>query len=185
MEITKEMKDYFYNRTKKHIDLVKKYYSKFYEQLYGESKELLDHDNNKMESPDLIPYIYITWQYYCKDRNIPLTLSQDIKDAMNKATEHHVRTNSHHPEYWSKDKNRTFISKTDRDKFNPDDQEIIDVSDTMPNSAIVELCADWCAMSEERKNTPFEWADKVIDSRWKFGKEKTAFILKVLNVMWN
>jgi hypothetical protein len=46
------------------------------------------------------------------------------------------------------------------------------------------MCADWCAMSEERGNTPFEWAEKVINKRWQFGKEKEMFIYKVLNLMW-
>lgn len=187
-EITNQMKQHFYNRTKRHIELTKKYYEKYFisndSDINIEYSDILyTHDKNKFDDICLAPYISITWQYYCKDNKIDFYVSQELKDAMNKATEYHVRTNEHHPEFWS---NRTdsLIPKNDRDKFDPNSVPTIDVSKTMEINYIVEMCADWCAMSEERGNTPFEWADKVIGKRWYFGKEKTNLIYKVLNIMW-
>jgi hypothetical protein len=176
------MKDRFYVRTNTHVRLFFKYFNLFYETI-NKNPPAISHDSSKYKEPELVPYIYITWQYYCKDRNIPFEADQNLKDLMNKATEHHVRTNRHHPEYWS-DRTDNLIPKGDRDKFDPNAVETIDVSKTMPKSALIEMCADWCAMSEERGNTPFEWAEKVINKRWQFGKEKEMFIYKVLNLMW-
>lgn len=149
------------------------------------SKDFGKHDLIKFEKEEIVPYIAITWQYYCKDNNIKFEISKELQLLMNSATEHHVKNSSHHPEYWLEDKTRQTIPTNDRDKFNPDALPIIDVSKTMPEYALVEMCADWCAMSKERGNTPFEWADKVINKRWKFGEEKTKFIYYVLDEMWN
>lgn len=179
--ITSEMKEHYYTRTRKHIELVQKYYDKNTFIHYN-----LCHDLIKFKEPELTPYIAIAWNYYCKDHNIIFEISNELTSAMNFATNHHVKNSAHHPEYWLEDKNnRNVIPKADRDKFDPNDVPTIDVTKTMPEWAIVEMCADWCAMSEERHNTPFEWVNKVIDKRWKFGKEKTELIHKVLNEMWN
>jgi len=181
MNITQEMKDHFLMRTKKHIALVNKYYSKFYKVLKKEAP-ILHHDASKFESPEMIPYIYIAWEYLCKREGKPFSVDEDTRKQMNKATEHHVRNSKHHPEYWS-DRKDDLIPKEDRDKFDPTKIAIIDVSTTMPKTAIVEMCADWCGMSEEKGNTPFEWADTVVDKRWKFG-DNTDYLYKVLEMMW-
>lgn len=185
--LTPEMRERFFIRTKNHIELAHKYYNK-YTRIKGiktnASLMCKNHDYIKFQEPELAPYIAINWNYYCKYNGIEFDISDKLKATMNQATEHHVRNSPHHPEYWS-DRTDDLIPKNDRDKFDPNSVPTIDVSETMPEGAIIEMCADWCAMSQERMNTPFEWADKVIDKRWKFGEEKTKFIYEVLNTMWN
>ena len=39
-------------------------------------------------------------------------------------------------------------------------------------------------MSEERGNSPQEWADKVINKRWKFTDEQVKLIYELLNNIW-
>lgn len=181
-----KMKQHYFDRTKSHIESVQKFYSDFIKSNRDYfSEDFGKHDLIKFEDNEIVPYIATTWQYYCKDNNIKFEISKELQLLMNFATEHHVKNSSHHPEYWLKDKSRQTIPTNDRDKFDPNALETIDVSETMPKSAIVEMCADWCAMSKERGNTPFEWVEKVIDKRWKFGKEKTDFIHFVLRQMWN
>lgn len=184
------MRQHFYDRTRNHILSVQSFYInysrkhlEFTDKYFNEW--FCNHDFIKFENLELIPYIATTWNYYCKDNSIEFKISDELQKAMNEATEHHVKNSPHHPEYWLEDKSRSTIPTNDRDKFDPDAMPIIDVSETMPVKALIEMCADWCAMSQERRNTPFEWADRVIDKRWKFGKEKTDFIYKTLHEMWD
>lgn len=183
-KLTQEMIKYFHTRTKKHIELVDKYYNKFYDKL-GEkpAKNILGtHDASKFKEPEYYPYIFLTWNYHSKDLGVPFVLSAEMKQLTNEATEHHVRNNMHHPEYWSNRKD-ALIPRSDRDKFNPSEIPTIMVPN-MPAQAIIEMCADWCAMSEEKGNTPFEWADKTVGKRWEFGPEKDKLIYSILNEMW-
>lgn len=180
--ITDEMIDWFEQRTHRHINLVNKHIQMY----FGDNIPYIiareNHDASKLREPELTPYIWITWNYHCKDLGINPKLPSNMKEEMNKATEHHVKTNRHHPEYWS-DRNDNLIPKNDRDKFDPTLIPTIHI-DSMPEYAIIEMCADWCAMSEERSNTPQEWYSKVIGKRWDFGTETNSFILQTLNRMW-
>ena len=55
----------------------------------------------------------------------------------------------------------------------------------MPDDAIIEMCADWCAMSKKYGNTPFEWADENINKLWKFDKHQIKLIYNTLHKMWD
>jgi hypothetical protein len=178
-QITPEMSAHFLNRTQKHISLVNKYYKKYCEKMKIKLRDL-KHDDSKFYFPEMLPYVLITWQYHCKDLNIPFHPTENEKNDMNLATEHHIKTNKHHPEFWS-ERTVNLISREDRDKV-PDTE--IDVSETMPYDAIIEMCADWCAMSEEKNNTPYDWARNVVNKRWIFGEEKTKVIYRTLRIMW-
>lgn len=175
MKITKEMQDHFSKRTNLHINLVKKWYEKIYRYykntLYKDGTlsriYIDDHDSSKFKVPEYIPYVYLTWEYYCKDNNITFEIDDEMRTAINQAVIQHMTTNLHHPEYW--------------DDYCRGDKTIPVDAKTMPLSYIVEMCADWLAMSEEKGNGVIEWADKTINKRWMFTKEQVDFIYETLN----
>lgn len=183
--ITEAMKEQFFYRTKNHIELAGRFLNKYYNKKGCRPRCIRQaHDILKFEEEELAAYIAITWNYYCKDNYIDFPEFESLKSYTNKATNHHVKNSEHHPEYWSSDRRDNFIPTNDRDKFDPNAIPTINC-ESMPIHNIDEMCADWCAMSLERGNTPFEWADSVINSRWSFGEERTTYIYKVLNLMWD
>ncbi len=167
-EITKEMEDFYNKRTNEHIQRVQKNMEIFANELneYDE-KEILErakeHDKSKFEEPERTPYIFITWDYKCKDNGEDCEISEDIKNKMNEASNKHCLTNKHHPEYHSSQEDE-LINREDRDK---PPKEIIDAT-SMGDIDIIELVSDWYAMSEENGTDVNDWADKNIDVRWKF-----------------
>jgi len=179
MNITKEMTDWFYKRTYHHVDLVEKYINIYYDGKVPYN--LLDngHDESKFEEPEFTPYVIITWDYRCKEHGIPFIVPNNIKEDLNKATLHHIKSNRHHPEYWV-ERETELLSRDNRDSA---DIPTIHIED-MPIDALVEMCADWCAMSEEKGNTPFDWYNKVIGVRWDFGPTDNKTIIKILMNMW-
>lgn len=91
---------------------------------------------------------------------------------------HHITNNSHHPEYWLEDKTKANIDLQNRDKS----LEVVDASG-MSDDAVVEMVADWQAMSEElKKNTAREWYNKQKDVRWHFTESQDQLIDKLLKV---
>ena len=144
---------FFLERTRKHINLVRKYGTKIYLSSRIKFAELPDiisiHDESKFSKQELEPYKELTWKYKCRNEGIPYKCSKKMERAMKKATEHHITTNKHHPECWC---NRTadLINTKDRDK---PPTKIIDATE-MPTVYIAEMVADWCAVSEERGNSP-------------------------------
>lgn len=192
--ITQEIKDWYYKRTNNHIKLVQKYCQKIYDSYCLTFPEIVTygntHDQSKLKDPEIKPYTLITWNYYCNNNKLPFDTS-DFKEEMNKAAEYHILNNPHHPEYWQ-DEKENLINKDDRDKnLTTIDSKtgktfytkIIDAT-KMPDIHIAEMCADWAAMSEERGNTPFEWAEKVINKRWKFTDKQIQLIYEILNKIW-
>jgi len=189
--ITPTMKDFFFMRTENHINSVINYIQKF---LSKSSEYLVDsyflndkfheHDLSKYLRDEISPYVLVTWNYHCKDCGLDFYIPDYLKNAMRVATEHHIRENPHHPEYWCSNKyDRDLIAKDERDKFDPNSMQIVDAT-SMPTQYLIEMCADWCATGQERRNTPFEWTDKVINHRWKFSEQQVDFIYKVLKDMW-
>lgn len=180
-EITEEMAFWFEKRTKMHINLVQKYCHKIeaYDpvRFAGLSEQAKEHDKSKYEEPEREPYIYITWQYYCKDHDKKFDAPKDLEKQMSKATEHHVKANPHHPEYHSLE-DVDFSKREDRDK--PPDK-IVDAT-KMPVMDIAEMAADWMAMSEEKESEPKDWADKNVNVRWKFSLEQKNLIYELLEL---
>jgi len=177
-----KMKKHFDKRTNMHIDLVAKYSKKIAE--YDDKfKDLLDrikdHDQSKFKEPEFESYVWTTWNYKCKDDGKKFEIPEDMKDMMTKATEHHVKTNSHHPEFHC-DQTANLINKDDRDK---PPEEMID-STKMPDLDIAEMIADWCSVSEERKTNPKDWADKNVNVRWKFNDSQKALIYELIEEIW-
>jgi hypothetical protein len=179
-----EMESYYFERTKKHISLVQKYCDKIiksFPEFYLLEKRKEVHDNSKFLEPELTPYVFITWKYKCKDSGeiFPDWAPKDIDKLMNEATIHHILYNDHHPDYWEKRKDVQFINNDNRDK----PADLIDAT-LMPDISIAEMVADWCAVSDERKSSPKDWADKNINIRWKFNKEQEKLIYNIIKEIW-
>ena len=176
-----EMKDWFEKRTNRHIKLVQKYCKKIAD--YDDKfKELIErgkiHDQSKFKDPEIEPYIYISWDYKCKDDGVDFKVPDGMDDKMNGATEHHVNNNKHHPEYHSETTGK--INRKDRDEPL---EEIIDAT-KMSDLDIGEMCADWFAMSEEKGTNPKSWADKNVNVRWKFDEDQEKLIYELIKEVW-
>lgn len=181
-----EKKDFFTKRTNFHINDVISFLDSIERcpELSFLDRDILeqekyDHDSSKWEEPEYTPYVHITWDYKCKDEGIVYEVSNEIKNKMNEASNHHVKNNKHHPEYWSKT-DINVINRDDRDKA---PSEIIDAT-SMPPEYIASMCADWVAMSKEKNNSPYEWAKKNINIRWKFTKNQENLIYKIFDLIW-
>ena len=133
------------------------------------------HDQSKFEDPEMNPYIWITWQYKCKEDGTKFSAPDKMDEKMSKATEHHVKNNHHHPESHSKQE-VGLINREDRD--NPP-KEIVDATG-MKDIDISEMVADWCAMSDEKKSKPKDWADKNVNVRWKFSDDQKKLIYELI-----
>jgi hypothetical protein len=158
MATFEEKAKHFYKRTNRHISLVKKYADRMCRSFPGLKQVALEHDRSKFEEPELFPYIDISWFYRCKG------LGEEFKpkhseDERKAATEHHLKHNEHHPEYWG------------------------DVT-KMPPLYLAEMVADWCAMAEETSTDPREWAMKNIGVRWNFNPGQEKLIYKLLEMAW-
>lgn len=181
-EITKEQENHFLNRTHLHIKLVQKYcvlIEKAFPYLLGLIDRGVEHDLSKFEEIERLPYIWLTWRYKCKDDGKECNLPEGMGEKIDKATEHHILTNSHHPEY-HQESTESLINPRDRDK--PPEKKID--ATRMSTLDLAEMVADWCAMSEERGNTPKEWAKKNINVRWLFTEEQENFIYKMMDAVW-
>lgn len=182
-EEIQKMKEFFEERTEKHIKRVKKYADKIFH--YDPARfddlpdQVKDHDQSKYEDPEIDPYIYITWQYKCKDEGKDFELPDGMEERMNKATEHHVKSNRHHPEFHC-EKEVDLINRGDRDK---PPKEIIDAT-KMNDTDVAEMCSDWFAMAEEKGTDPKDWADKNVGVRWKFSDRHEKIIYELIENVW-
>jgi hypothetical protein len=179
-----EMRDWFEKRTNKHIDAVKKFCKKIVaydsERFEKLMDQVEDHDQTKFKDPEIEPYIYVTWSYKCKDDGVDWEPPEGMDDKMNEATTHHVLNNRHHPEFHAGE-DSDVINKEDRD--NPVRDKVIDGTE-MPDLDIAEMVADWCAVSEERGNSPKSWADKNVNVRWKFTDDQKDLIYELIKEIW-
>lgn len=179
---TQEMIDHFYNRTNHHIELVRKYCARLEDrlpELEGLFERGFRHDEGKFEPEEFLPYVWLTWRYKCKDDGVPCELPTGVEEAINEATEHHILTNAHHPEFHQR-KSEDVINEDDRDA--PPDEVVNAVR--METFDLAEMVADFCAMSEERGNTPHEWFEKNLGVRWNFTPEQVDQILRFMDAAW-
>lgn len=183
----KEKTEFFYNRTEKHIKLFKSFCSEIVKHQSLRSKidkhlfyvEMKAHDQSKYEEPEFSPYVHTTWKHKCQEDGYNYNPPADIEEQMFKATIHHITTNKHHPEYWTKFKG-DLLNDNDRDKPT---KEVIDCKN-MPLTYVASMVADWMAVSKERKTDPFKWANDNINVRWGFSTKQEDFIYKILNTVW-
>lgn len=177
MNYTKEMEDWFIERTNRHISLVQKYADKIenYDliKFKGLVERTKEHDKSKFANIEKIPYIFVSWSYHSKDLGKEFNVSDEIKNKMHAATYHHVKHNKHHPEYY--DKNAE-INKNDRDKK---PEKIVDAAN-MKDIDIGEMVSDWLAMSEEKGTGLKKWANDNVNKRWKFTSKQTKLIYELI-----
>jgi hypothetical protein len=182
-EISKEMEDWFKKRTDNHIALVQKWCKAIENYDPNRFKGLIErgkiHDQSKFEDPEKTPYIYTTWQYKCKDDGKEFNPPQDIKDQMSGATFHHVKHNAHHPESHT-EQEQNILNRENRDA----PPEVMVDATKMKDIDIGEMCADWMAMSDEKKSNPKDWADKNVNVRWKFTDEQKDLIYELIDGVW-
>jgi len=175
--ITQEMRDWFDERTMKHINLVQKH-AKNIADNFTQFKELVEitkkHDESKLKDPEKTPYIFISWNYHCKDIGQKYDMPSEWLDKSHEATLHHVKHNKHHAEYYD---DNSDINKNNRDSK---PENMVDAT-SMPDIYVAEMCADWIAMGEEKGNTAKEWADKNVNIRWKFTDKQTKMIYDIIS----
>lgn len=176
MDITAE--SFFEMRTRYHIALVQKYGERLMILASPNGgdflRQLSIHDLSKFVEPERTPYVEIT-KLYRKDGSVPMT------PQFLEATTHHVVNNRHHPEAWDKD-------SAEKRKLNKADRNALIVAPinalTMPDLFILEMVADWCAVAEERGDSPLDWANRNIGTRWIFSQSQEFLIRKAIGMAW-
>ena len=175
-----DYKEKFIERTKKHIDLVNKYANKI-------GHIYLHHDYDKISQ--LLDAYSLSFKYggFDLDEERKQMTDEELT-RYNNATIKHIISNPHHPEY--------FLNRADKERvinnFTRDNPPMdIDCS-RMSSGGIEEMCCDWCAMSEEFGNTPFEWMEKNVgligvdsNKRWLFRNTQIRLITLLLERLWD
>jgi len=160
-DLTPEMIDFFVQRTEKHRQRVKdnliKIAKKFDIDL-GKAKEVGDaHDMSKYSDVELVPYIYLTWWHKHNDKGDEYKYPSGMKEKVDSASKSHVESNPHHPESHK----------------SPEDMKEIDIA---------EMVADWASMSQEKKSSLKEWADKTVGKKYKFSDKQKDLIYNMIGL---
>ena len=178
----KEMIKYFYKRTREHIervcnyiDIIHKSDPKKYYLLPARKKT---HDQSKYRKPELEPYIYLTWRYYCNENNRKFETNKSLESQIQLATYHHCKNNSHHPEFHDNTTTINSINPKDRDK---QPERMVNATG-MTETDVAEMCADWMSMSKEKGSNPNDWARQNINKRWLFTKQQVMQIYGLLKL---
>jgi len=177
---TKEMVDFFHQRTDTHIRRVQKYAVKLayeFDMLAELIRVVKLHDLSKYDDPEYLPYVYLTWIKKCQKDGVDFEADKSINDKVLWATTRHLLSNAHHPEFWS----------DNRDPINPNrdkPKELIDAT-SMPILYLGEMVADWSAMAEEfNQEGPYKWAQDNINVRWKFTEKQVKVIYEFIDFLW-
>ena len=164
MNITKEMREHFESRTKKHIERVNYFAKKL-------SLSFPQHDADKFLPENIDIQTKFSWSNLI---NKPLSYKDTEK--LDEITKKHIITQQHHPEYWVDDK--SVLEGFTRHIPTME----LDCS-KMSNIAIYEMCCDWCAMAKEFHNSPITWANKTVNKRWLFTDEQVTLIYDTLKFL--
>lgn len=158
--ITPEMEQHFLTRTENHINLVAKNLQKFIDNWYyphALKERASKHDKSKFSDPEKKGYVYRTWIGYCVLNNIHFECPAE--EEVKKAIEHHLKNNSHHPEYYS----------------SPDDMSDMD---------LIEMVCDWAAMGQEfGEDSVKQFADRVLNKKYKFNEENIKKIYFYIDLL--
>ena len=156
-------KQEFLKRVQKHINSVNQFAQKL-------GLSYPQHDNDKLSSPLLDVY-------YLDKKSDYVDLTDEEEEKLLQAGMNHRLNNPHHPEYWDKGNIESMTGL----RGNP--TKLFNV-ENMPQEALEEMCCDWCAMSKEFGNTPFEWYNHIKGKRYNFTPKQEQFILKTLKKLW-
>jgi hypothetical protein len=162
-KITKEMVDFFKERTDEHIERVKKNLFKIVNSNVHpfDNAILIDraktHDGSKYGKAERYYYIWLTEFHRCKNENISFEYPEGVEKEVEKASYHHITHNRHHPDY-----HKSPIDMIDED--------------------IAEMVCDHNAMSEELNNSLKEW-EKGFIKKWKFSNKQIDLIWKLVGLL--
>lgn len=179
VSLTREMTDWYSERTNLHIKLVQKYLKKIQALNLPEVDSTLltaemDHDTGKWVFPEYEPYVHINWKY----RQLRHGIDYQVPDEVNEtdATFHHVKTHKHHPEYWDDEATVDSINPKNRDKPSG---KLVDAT-RMPLTYVASMMADWLAMSEEKGTDVRDWIKMNVNIRWKFSLEQITLMYVIV-----
>ena len=170
----------FKNRILKHIELVNKY------------AKIIGHTYPYHDADKLGPLFqaYSLSKKYDQGYETYEGLPEDEAKIYNDATIKHILNNPHHPEFFANRRDRKRIE----DEFTRENPPMMIDSTKMTDEAILEMCCDWCAMSEEFGNTPWEWFDQTCGyikyddydppMRWLFTNHQYDLIVNTLEKLW-
>ena len=164
LEITSEMRQHYHIRTQEHIDRVAANMKQFVGVTGAKLSQLEAigeaHDQSKFDPVERVGYIWITEKYRAQREGDEFNPTPRIKDMMERASEHHVHHNKHHPE-------------AHRD---PNEMSYLD---------LMEMVADWTAMSQElgqNGGSAKEWAKENI-KKWDFNEGMKKKIFTLIDVL--
>ncbi|WP_342226987.1 DUF5662 family protein [Rickettsiella endosymbiont of Rhagonycha lignosa] len=136
-----------------------------------------NHDKSKFIDPEREAYVYINWQHHMeKDLKKEYIYSDEIREKIDNAILHHWKVNSHHPEfYYFKDGNTLEVNK----------EKIKHSLEKMSNLDLLEMLADWMAVSQEYKTDCKEFVKNNIGDgkRWPFPEEQKTKIDKIMDAL--
>jgi hypothetical protein len=116
------------------------------------------HDQSKFNEPERTAYIWLTWLYHCKNNDIPFDYPCGVEAIVLHGWQHHIRSNSHHPEAHAS-------------------------PDNMSDLEIVEMVCDWTAISQELNlngGSCMPWARLHIDKKWRFSSARKDLIFATI-----
>lgn len=172
--ITEEMRQAFDERTKEHIDRVL-----YFGNILG--FDFSGHDSSKWDADKIDGFILSN-----AATNMGLKLDADDLKIRETAVFYHIKSEPHHPSYWDDNitiDNYTMNPKGFGNKGEFDNTFVIDAT-KMDKRSMVEMCADWCAVSDELNTNPHDWADANVGTRWKFTDDQKNFLNNTLEVLW-
>lgn len=172
--ITEEMIIAFSERTKEHIEKVN-----YFGRIIG--FDFSDHDKTKWDDDKVAGFIL-------SNAFINLDIQPDEEDLKirEKAIFKHVKSEPHHPEYWDETCTWESYSMNPKSFLENEAGDNIHCIDArkMDKRAMIEMCADWCSVSDELGTDPQKWASDNFGTRWLFTKEQEEFLNNTLELLW-
>lgn len=145
------------------------------------------HDAGKLKEPEIEGFVVREWRKTGGHGEYARLNSDWVISTIEAAKVHHVTKNTHHPQYH-------FIRSVSGRDIDPrllvDPRGNLDLPAitmdcrTMPETDLVEMACDWCAVSEYRSEDPREWFRENLGLRWDFGRTKNAFLGQILDEIW-
>lgn len=155
------------------LALSEQQFDEFKHQLIERGKQ---HDLSKYSEPEKTAYIYLNWKFdQEKTHKKKYDYPAGIQEKVNEAIQHHYRNNSHHSEY--------FCFKADSTK-ETDEERIKVLLKNMNNLDLLEMVADWMAVSQEYGTKCADYAKTTIgdDKAKPFSEEQQIIIFKCITL---
>lgn len=154
----------YHSFRKNHVDMVAFLGKKVFK------KDFSKHDEDKLMASEEDVKIF---SY--KNSNPEHLTPQDIK-KISKLYYNHVKSSSHHPEYWDDS-----LDEESYDFRNPPEVH----AENMPKEALIEMCCDWAACSISNNSSFSTWYNKVVDKRIFFTKGQKTIIKSALKRIYD